>query len=299
MSHLTEDLIELIKLRSMIPSSSSTFDNSKFLLLANSVLQQRLVSDLSKVKEDFFLTSEDVSIEANISNYGIPARAIANALKTVFYKDESGNLLKLERVDVDQAGGGSGLRYYILGDEIVLLPTPTASLGQIRFIFPAKPSDLILTTSCGKITAVASNVFTIDTDLSGDLAVGGYVDFLCNQSPFKLWKYRSAITAISATQITVALADVIDANSNVLPQVGDYICPSGSANIPQIPVSHHPLLAQMTAVVLLESFGDINKLQNAKATLAEMRGENGTLVKNRVENSPKKAAGNGLKRFFR
>lgn len=310
MGYLVEDLLESIKSRSLAPISQSTFDDDKLIEMATEELKLNLVSDLIGVREDFFLTEESTTLIANVAEYSIPSRAVGNALKQVFFV-QSGTTVKRALFRVDQeraqdyeASGAYPERYYILGDEIVLLPTPSSAVGSLTFVFASSPNDLVATSSCAKITSISSNAthttFTVDTDLSSDLAVGDYVDFLSGTAPYKLWAYRKAITAITSTTIEVLITDVDNAAGSVEPIVNDYICPSGFANIPQIPQSFHPILAQMVVVRLMESLGDLNKLNNAKATLAEMRMNGLKLVKNRVENSPEKINNrNQLRHYFR
>lgn len=310
MSYFVEDLLESIKLRSMAPIAQSTFDDDKLLSLANEENQLKLSSDLLKVKEDFFLTEETTALIAGVRNYGIPSRAIGNAIKSLSYQvSGTTKWTPLARVDSERAQdyteqGSTPEKFYILGDEVILLPTPESASGTLRFEFPATPNALALTTTCAKITSSSSASstasFVVNTDLTASLSVGDYVDFLCVQSPFKLWAYRVAITQITSTQIDVDLSDVVDAANTILPQANDYICPSGTANIPQIPIAFHPILAQMVVVRLMESLGDLNKLGAAKQTLAEMRADAGFLIKNRVTNSPEKVRGrNSLRRYFK
>jgi len=310
MSYFVEDLLEKIKSRSFAPISQSTFQDQNLIDIANEELDLNLVANLVGEREDFFLTTEDAAIAANISHYAIPSRAIGNALKCLFYVDTTGNIQEVTFIDPSRRGeydltGSQPRAFFIEGDEIVLVPTPSVAVGTIRFLFPAKPNQLILTTSCAKITAVSSNVttasFTVNTDLSADLAVGDYVDFLSVTSPFKLWAYRLPITQITSSIIEVATAGVLDdAGSNVLPQVDDYICPSGFANIPQIPTAYHPVLAQMSVVTMLESLGDLNKLARAENTLAKLELNAKKLIRNRVEATPKKVSTrSSLVRYFR
>lgn len=312
MSYFVEDLLESIKNRSMAPIAQSTFDDEKLLALADEELQLKLVSNLIQVREDFFLTEEFQDLIASVKNYGIPSRAIGNALKQVFYRaDGSEQDIPLVRVDVERiqdfdegSTGKQPQKFYFLGDEIVLLPKPSESSGELKFVFPANPNTLTLTSNCAKITSKSSAsttaTFMVDTDLTSSLSVGDYVDFLSVQSPFKLWAYRVPITQITSSQIDVALSNVVNAANTIEPQADDYICPSGTSNIPQIPLAFHPVLAQSVVVRLMEALGDLNKMNAAKATLAEMELKASNLIKNRVENSLKRIVQrNQLGKFFR
>lgn len=298
MPYFVEDLLEAIKSRSLAPISQSTFDDDKLTTMATDEMKLGLVSDIVSAREDFFLAEESASLVAGVANYGIPSRAIGTALKDLYFTPTGTTTKKpLVRVDVSRSGEfvnqtGEPQKYYLLGDEVVLLPTPATASGTITFIIPANPSDLIATSSCTKITGISSSAthttFTVDTDLTASLAVGDYVDFLSATAPYKLWSYRKAITAITSTTIEVLNADVMNASSVVEPVANDYICPSGFSNIPQIPVAFHAVLAQMVVAQILESLGDLNKLERAERTLGGMRNAALKLIKNRVENSPQK-----------
>lgn len=309
-TYFVEDLLEKIKRRSFIPISQSTFQDSDLIAVANEELDLNLVANLVEEREDFFLTTETASIVANTDHYAIPSRAIGNALKTLFYVGDDGSKKELRLIDPSRAGDFSESSnmpsaFYFEGDEIVLVPMPASTIGSLLFSFPAKPNQLIATSSCAMITATANNsptaTFTVNTDLTADLEAGDYVDFLSRTSPFKLWAYRLPITQITSSVIEVALDGVLDqAGANITPQVGDYICPSGFSNIPQIPTAYHPVLAQMSVVTLLEGLGDLNKLARAEATLDKLEKNAKKLIKNRVESSPKKVSTrNALVRYLR
>lgn len=288
-----EDLIESAKLRTLVPMSQSTFADSDLIAIANDELRLKIVSDIMSVREDFFLTSDTVAIQAGLANYAVPERAVANALKAVFYRDSAGGRKLLPRVGVDQATSsqpGTPDSYYIAGDEIVLLPTPSASTGSVEFSYFQKPNQLIATASCAKVTATSTvgafTTFTVNTDLTASIAVGDKVDFLSAKSPHLLWSKDVVVTGISATQIQVASTDVQNAAGTLEPKVGDYICPAKFANLPQVPEEFFPVLGQMVAVRLLAALGHLDKWNAAKAELKETRDEALLMVKNRVQSSP-------------
>lgn len=277
-----------------MPVSQDTFTEDDILSIASEEMKLSVVADIMSVREDFFLRSRTVALTAGLSTYTIPANAIGNALKIVFLLDTNGNRYKLTRVDIERSPGFSGASgqpayYYIVGDEIELLPTPQAGYS-VEFIYFESPSELALTSTCARITAISSaagtTTLTVDTDLSATLAIGDEIDFLSAKSPFLLWAKEVAITAISSTQIQVATTDIDDVLGTVEPQVGDYICPSGTANIPMIPPEFHPVLAQSAAVRLLMGLGHLEKMSVASQILDRERAAAMKLIKNRVENSP-------------
>lgn len=298
MLYLTEDLLTSVKLRSMVPISQSTFQDADLIQLANEELQLKLVADIMGERENFFLATESKSVYANMDTYPMPSRAIGNALKVVWYVDGQGNKKKLQLKDIDQLGDYSILGgaipdgYYIQGDSIVLMSPPNTTGGFIRFDFYARPNKLVPTANCAKITSSSASapntVFNVDTDLTAALSVGSLVDVVSMASPFLLWGYKVPVVAITSSQITVASAGVSDQNSAVEPVAGDYICPSGQANIAQVPQEFHPVLAQMVANRLLWGLGHMDKFQSGIQTLKEDRENALKLIKNRVEATPER-----------
>jgi hypothetical protein len=300
MAFLVEDLVESVKARSFIPISQGTFTDDDIVMLLNEELRLSLVSDILAAREDFFLTTKTQSLIANKDHYLIPTRCVGNNLKALFYVDSNSNRRMLPRQDVDRSSEYSGSsggpeKFYFEGDEVVVMPKPSVAEGSLMFSYFRKPNALILTENCAKITAVNSlagtTTFTVDTDLTNTdldevIGVGSRIDLLRGTNPYTLWSEEVSVAAITTTTIEVSTADVSDVDGSVEPRVGDYICPSGFANIPMIPEEFHGVLAQMGACRALASIGDLGKWQAAKAILEQMRTEALKLIRQRVESSP-------------
>jgi hypothetical protein len=298
MVFLTEDILNSIKVRTFAPISQTTFSDSDLITIVNEELQLKLVSDIQTIREDFFAAAQTQSLVQNIAGYYIPNRAIGNALRAVAYVDSQGNeSAPLNRVPVDRkymygTSDSVPVAFSIAADQIVLHPKPSTTQGSIKQYFSQRPNQLIATASCAKITAIVSGggttTFTVNTDLTASLSVSSLIDILRAKSPFMLWSQDVAITAITSSSIAVNTTSVSDVNALVLPTVGDYICPQGQANIPQVPQEFHPVLAQMGACRVLSSLGILDKLNAAKGELKELRSEAIRLIKNRVESAPEK-----------
>lgn len=308
MAVFVEDLQASAKLRTLAPTSQSTFTTDDLTTIANEELCLKLVKDIFTAREDFFLTTKDIDLVASVDRVTIPKRSIGGTFKSLWYMENGLIKHRIKRgdeEDLERYAGATGVpeKFLIEGDEVVLLPAPAASTGTVRFRYYARPNLLIATSSCAKITNISSvggtTTFTVDTDLTADLSIGSKVDFLSAQSPYLLWADDVTITAISSTQIQVTTTEIDNAAGTVEPQVDDYICPTGYANIPMIPYELHPVLAQMMGIRMLAGLGDINKWNAAKVELKEMRSESDGLIKNRVESEPKTlSARNGMVRAF-
>jgi hypothetical protein len=290
----TEDLVESIKRRTLAPTSQKTFEAADIVDIANEVLHLALVPAIMKVREDNFLKEKQVSLVSGVKEYLIPERAIGNAFKDIFFVKD-GQHKELTRADTTHLPEYSGMtgdpvKFLLKGNAVRMLPVPDsgAAQGVLEFWIHQRRNDLVQTSAVAKITDVSSaagtTTFTVDTDLTAALSVGSDVDFLAAKSPFDLWAQDVDITAITANTIAVATADIDNEASSVLPQVGDYICPAKTANIPQVAQEFHPILAELSARVIIQALGHRDKLQEIKENIAKMEKDALVLISNRVEN---------------
>lgn len=294
MKLITEDLITSVKVRSMVPISQNTFDTDVVVQVLNEEMNTRVVPGIMSIRENYWLTSKLVALTANLDHYAIPTRAIGDALKDVWYADSSGNRqYQMNQIGVPHLSSSAQtsnrpVEYLLKGDEVLVFQKPNVSQGYIEFWYYRRINDIAKTSSCAKITAIASaggtTTFTVDTDLTASLSVGSKLDIVSSQSPFLLWSEDAVITAITTTTIAIATISVSNVVGTVEPQVDDYICPARKTNIPMMPEEWHPVLAQCGAIRLVSSLGDLNKATLLKNELKEELLPNCLkLITNRVE----------------
>lgn len=261
-------------------------------------LRTKIAPHILTVRQDYFLAMKSVPLVSLVDHYGIPGRAIGNALKEVFYCPDTTApkvrrtlplyaLHDLDSVSITTTNEPWG--FYMQGDEIVILPSPTnpSATAALQLYHFRRPSELAPTTSCAKITAVSTvgvtTTLTVDTDLTASLSVGSTIDVICKDSPFLSWADDLAITAITATTISVAAASVKNEAGTVTPGVGDYLCPAGYTNLPQVPPEFHPILSEMIAARALKALGATEKLGAVQANIKEMLLYAFKMIANRVE----------------
>lgn len=121
------------------------------------------------------------------------------------------------------------------------------------------------------------------------------IDFLQTKPGHKIRSFDVTIplNAVSFPVINFKAADV---PTDLV--VGDYICASNEAIIPQIPPDLHSGLAERASARILAAMGDAAGLQMSSAKIDEITKSEGTLLDNRVDGSPRKiTAKNSLLRW--
>ena len=121
-------------------------------------------------------------------------------------------------------------------------------------------------------------------------------DVVQGLSPNKIIGFDRCVSSLNSTAKTLTFdtseLTTIDLFS-ITPQqltfaVGDYIMKAEETIIPQLPAELRPILAQRTAIKMLEALGDIEGMKMAQTELERMEYNAMTLIDNRVEGAPQK-----------
>lgn len=287
-------LIASVKRRAMIPTSQSTFTDDDFLAFANEEISMGILPSILRLHEDYFLVTEDVPLESNVSRYSIPARAIGNKLRDVGFKDSNGNIFEMTRVHIQDISVYQGTystnrmyAFYIENNQIVLLPEINEISGGSLFLsYYSRPNELVTEDKAATITNINRTTGVISvSEVPSAFNTNINYDFIQARSPFvSLAKELQASSVNSTTkELTFAIADI-----PVSLSIGDYINKEYECVVPQIPMDLHVLLAHRVAARCLEALGDTEGLSNANKKLMEMEDKTTNLIDNRVEESPKK-----------
>lgn len=298
MRYLTEEILEAAQDSEFFPTGQSTFTDEMLTKYASQEMLTRLVPHLMKRRQNFFQATKLVPITSGLGRYPVPERAIGVTFRNLWLLDDASDqnerqkLVKVDSEDVRSRGNGVPSAFELEGDEVILTPTPTIENAALLFSIYRRPNRLVATSSCAKITDIATvggiTTFSVDTDLSvaGGLAVGDQADFLSGKSPFLLWAEDVVITSITSSTIAVAASDVQNAAGSVEPQVGDYICPAQTACIPMLPVEYHPILAELVAWRAIKACGARANLEACSSNIKDLLENIGGLVAQRVETQP-------------
>lgn len=288
----SEQLIDSVKRRINIPTNQNTFTDADILAFADEETMLAIVPAIISLHEDYLLFEEDVDLEADKSEYAIPHRAVGNKLYDLQFVDNEGNVNLMSRTTAaDKPLQGTydttPYSYYVMNNKVVLMPSIGSSVtGSLRFIYYIRPSSLVLTDEVGVITDIntTTGVITVSA-FPDDFISGADYDFYKGNSPHNVLAKDVEPTAVSEAAKTLTF-DAADLPDDL--EVGDHVALAQQCAIPQIPSDLHVYLAQKTAERILESQGDLEGLKLAQSKSAEMEQRAGTIIDNRVDESPVK-----------
>ena len=312
--YTTTNLVSDIERKCFIPTSQVTFSTADILAMADEELQIGVVPLVMRARSEYFVNYLDTTIQGTELGFDIPTRAIGGTLREVTIISNPGsvdtpNERKIPQLAAEDAPYNNnfnnflGLQaFYIRNNQVILSPNASAFGGDIilRQYYFLRPNKLVEVNQTSQIISIFENVATVNI-IPTTFFPAGYnsqsgtfditVDIIKGTPGFSTLGMDQVVT-VDPVALTITfsqdLADYGTAGANV----GDYVCLQGETCIPQIPVELHTLLAQRTAVKILESLGDEKNLQLAAAKLKEMEHSIMGMITQRVEGNAKKIVNN-------
>ena len=265
--YTTDALINSIQMRAAIPLNQSTFTRAQVLLFATDEMSTSVIPMVRANRTQHFITSSDTTTTTSTS-YDIPAGAMNRGLFNVTMVNAQSVEYALVPMDFDreidslapgfQPTPNSPARYYVRGDKLYLYPSVSAGL-TLRMHFELLPNRLCLsaaytnpteTAEAGLVTGSSGGVITCAGGVPSTITTSTPICAISSTPGFGLRFSAVTPSGKAATTVTVSAAN------QALVAVGDWIALDGDSPIVQLPIETHPILAQCTAVKLLEALGD-------------------------------------------
>ena len=285
MGWTTDELVESVKLRGGVPRTQVTFTTQRFLSLATEQLYSKIVSYIRRTQSDILRITHSEPLAAAQSDVVIPTRAMAVKIADVKLVIPEGRPKRLGRVEPEQASAywdgtsqGEPRVFYLSGPILTVLPPPSDNTYTLQLPYYRRPSRLVPTTSCARITGIAGAILTVDATPSGFL-VAALCDIVQSNPHFRILLQDSAIVAISATTIEFASVPASVA-------IGDYVCLAQESCIPQIPAEFWPALAQATVSAIMRTQNDFSGASKSDEELDRLLDEAIDLISERDDGQP-------------
>lgn len=250
-------------------------------------MKVEIVPILLKLNEEYFLQYKDFPIVQG-SKYRIPKRAIGTNVRDLKMVDSANNYTDIPRLfEEDRSSGKSG--YYVNRNSIEL--SQDFSTNTLRMSYFARPSKMVLTTSCAQVTSIDTVLNqVVVSSLPATISNGTLVDFVQNDNPYDLLSFDVELISASGTTLTfTALPEGLE--------VGDWVCLAGEAPVPLIPEELQPVLVQSALVATLSSKKD-KALEYENKKLMEQMEAVITMLDPRVQNNSTKMRSGKMLDFF-
>lgn len=276
----TTRLINQVTLKAALPDGR--FEDQEILDLASDVLISEIAPMLIASREEYYVQNKSYTVTADQANYMIPYRAMGATLREVKILRGSRwvDLIRIDPEEIASTQTGNPEYFYLEGNNVVLYPTPDASGDTLRLSYFVRPSSLVPTSECARVTGITTNTLTIAVPTGWDTS--DTFDLVQGSSGFVLKGMDYSASQVNAGDIVLSGTMPTDLT------VGDYVTLSGESCFPHIPADAHQLLVQLTVVSCLEAMGDQSNLAIAIQRAQSLKQAFTMLLSNRIQGAPRK-----------
>lgn len=279
-AYTTDKLLLSINLKAFVPQGQKTFQPNEILTIADEILSTKLSPSILTVREEYFVTYIDYSVVAYQQAYSIPDRAIGMIARDVKLVNTNGDLMPLVRIDPKQATttqvtATAPGAFFLRGNDIVLYPTPAASVNVLRVSYYIRRGEMVPMAQGAVITSIdtVANSVTVAV-IPSSWASGAIFDFINGTGSHD---YRG----IDFTSVTVGGPSLTFSSLPVGLIVGDMLALQGESPVVQLPPDYRPILATYVAAEMLRNQGmDTADVMEAKA--AQLLSEGQQMITPRV-----------------
>jgi hypothetical protein len=181
--YTSNTLIEAVKRKMAIPIAQVTFADNDILAFANEEMFLEQVPSILQYHEEYLVFSQNVPMIPKQSRYPIPNRAIGMKLRDVFYRDLSGQLVQMSRINPDDRSFFEvnsnttpiPIHYYLQNNTLVITPEVTQNAtGNLVFSYYLRPNSLVTDDQAAICTSFTKTIVVDNTTIvSGNTIVIG------------------------------------------------------------------------------------------------------------------------------
>lgn len=295
--YTTDDLVKSVIVRGMFPDASQgSLSPDNILLIASEELLANIVPLVLSVRENYYETFVDVPTIDGIDTYKIPNRAIGSMVTSIQYRINEAVFTLNPTEPTAQVSSLSTLYpqgFWFQNDSVVLYPCPSYGSGMLRMRYLQRPSILTQTINCGKIVNVDQvNAKVTVLNVPASWVSTTSLDFVDGRLPFTPYLIDQEVTGVTGYDISFASLPLEADGVTCRIKKGDWLAPAGFTPVPEVLNEFFPMLAQSTAVKLLEATGANEHLPAAVAKLKSYGDNAIRLITPRDQSGLKKVCSN-------
>lgn len=291
----TDDLVTSVLRDTSQPNSQQTFQPEDILAFLNEEMRVTLTNIVQSAREDYWLFYADTVIQPNVTTYTIPVRSVMAAVDDIVMVDTNGTEIELPMLDQQQKKVGPFYAYvpatlmrgiYFRNDTINTWPLqmqlPTGYSIRVKYL--RRPNTLVPTSACAQITSINTGTNTVtcsSVPTAWPTGGGTTLDIIDNNPQFSAVQDGIVISSISGFDVVFA----------ALPSglaAGQWLCPTGTTCIPQIPVESYPLLINLGCLRVFMAQQNANGFQTTAKVVESMAADVKEMLQPRSKGESKK-----------
>lgn len=289
----TSDFIDAVKRAISVPTYQGRYSPDDFLALANEEQQITVLPMLTSVRENYNVTTSNIPSIAGTGSYRIPRRAVARAVREIWYQDgpsneSTYNLAQLNLEDGFQYQNGTGAPSYfsLEGDKIKLFPAPSQD-GVLIVKYVIQLAKLVKTSRTAVITSLTDSTVSSTIALPANITISAgsnLVDITSYQPG-----YQISVADVLVTNIANGLTLTLDGFSPTVTLASqdvvqfDVVSTAGETSIIQLPDELHPVLVHATSVRILQGLSQPDRLKQEQEQLTKSVAAANSLLQPRSE----------------
>lgn len=297
--YLVDDLLADAKLRAFLPNSNTSttsLQDSDILRLANDELWGAITPRIKAAMEEYFVVDYSLPITPPQVAFDIPPRATGGQLRDVYIIPSGGTvfqrrkLARLSPEDIQQfvahpqllQGQPTPVGFWPQGNQIVLYPFTTSADTLVLSTF-FRPNQMVLSSACCQIVSVnyGTGVVNFTAAVPGTYTTSTACDFVRGVPGFDPLIFDIVPTAVSGSTMMFSTSQLATQQARIA--AGDWVALAGTAPVPQIPQTLHPLLAARMALRILRAIGDKANAESLAQDVADMESTMYTQLTPRVQ----------------
>ena len=295
-SYTSERLLSSIRARITIPAAQNLFTDTNLLLLANDELRTVILPMIMQLHSEFFVYSKDYQLDGTTVSFDIPPESIGSNLRDVTIVTQSGTAGTLDSEysipmisqELRTETSPWPMTYYgdtgfFLRNNSVVLNTATIQGDALRLYYFRRPNEIVEVADAGQVLSIDTvNNLVVLANVPPGWEAGNSVCVVSNTPGFDLLVESTSLVSVSSPTVCLSASAIAEI------RVGDWIALEGETPIPQIPVEAHPVLAQATAVKVVEALGDQAGFTVAQNKYDQIARGYTMMTNSRVEGEPKR-----------
>jgi len=274
-----------------VPTYQPRFTDEDVLNLASSEQKASIVSEISSLREEFFVVEDTLTVPSTTGKVAIPERAIGRVVRDISFSKTLTNevytrLIKLELEELNsyrQSSGSEGpFGWYIQNDDIYTFPRLSTQDVYLKVKYLQRPSELVLESRTCTVVSFTDDTITVD-EVPDNIEVGSRCDITQVNAGFGIVIKDAVVSNVSTDTITFTGYDAVTPLSGF--SAGDIVSLRRETSVLQLPEDWHDCLTWSTCLAISYALGVPEFIQHAKEQYQSLLVQARNLCSPRAENS--------------